>query len=339
MRAADGEDANEALKLLDEDVADPVAIGLLGAAAKACGIVRDERFLDDLDLDEETCEIEAGRVPPYVVQAELRRLTTASPARRAAALKLALAAAACGSLHEAVVEVEVPAAVVESSRRWPEAARAVVAQLRAILQNDHGPALSCFRANGGVLLRRGAARACALLQDPPSSVIQACLALACDSDSVVRANAADALAPGLSPAAAVVTVAAEFTGVVPVKAKALLARRAALEGGSPAAAPPGLVVDAPPPPPSPISPATPPSALAPTASSRRCPIRRRSARPRRRRSRRPSARPRRRRRRRRRRRASPWTCRASRPRRRRSPSRRRPTPSRAARCPRLIKRA
>ena len=138
---------------------------------------------------------------------------------------MALAAAACGSLHEAVVEVEVPAAVVESSRRWPEAARAVVAQLRAILQNDHGPALSCFRANGGVLLRRGAARACALLQDPPSSVIQACLALACDSDSVVRANAADALAPGLSPAAAVVTVAAEFKGVVPVKAKALLARR------------------------------------------------------------------------------------------------------------------
>ena len=116
-----GEDANEALKLLDEDVADPVAIGLLGAAAKACGIVRDERFLDDLDLDEETCDIGEGRVPPYVVQAELRRLTTASPSRRAAALKLALAAAACGSLHEAVVEVEVPAAVVESSRRWPEA--------------------------------------------------------------------------------------------------------------------------------------------------------------------------------------------------------------------------
>ena len=179
MRAVNPEDANEALKLLDEDVADPVAIGLLGAAAKACGIVRDERFLDDLDLDEETCDIDQGRVPPYVVQAELRRLTTASPSSRAAALKLALAAAACGSLHEAVVEVEVPAAVVESSRRWPEAARAVVAQLRAILQNDHGPALSCFRANGGVLLRRGAARACALLQDPPSSVIQACLALAC----------------------------------------------------------------------------------------------------------------------------------------------------------------
>jgi len=152
----------------------------------------------------------------------------------------------------------VPAAVVESSRRWPEAARAAVAQLRAILQNDHGPALSCFRANGGVLLRRGAARACALLQDPPQAVVQACLALACDSDSVVRANAADALAPGLSPAAAVVTVAAEFSGVVPVKAKALLARRAALMKAAPAAAPPGLVVDAPPPPPSPISPATPP---------------------------------------------------------------------------------
>ena len=92
-----GEDANEALKLLDEDVADPVAIGLLGAAAKACGIVRDERFRDDLDLDEATCEIGEGRVPPYVVQAELRRLVTASPSRRAAALKLALAAAACGS--------------------------------------------------------------------------------------------------------------------------------------------------------------------------------------------------------------------------------------------------
>ena len=218
--------------------------------------------------------------------------------------------------------------------------RAVVAQLRAILQNDHGPALSCFRANGGVLLRRGAARACALLQDPPSSVIQACLALACDSDSVVRANAADALAPGLSPAAAVVTVAAEFTGVVPVKAKALLARRAALMKAPPAAAPPGLVVDAPPPPPSPTvarSPATPPASppkrvgsnskfpAVPDPETVRAPARR---------SRRPSGWPRRRRRRRRRRRASPWTCRASRPRRRRSPSRRRPTPSRAARCPR-----
>ena len=124
-----------------------------------------------------------------------------------------------------------------------------MAQLRAILQNDDGPALACFRANGGVLLRRGAARACALLQDPPQAVVQACLALACDADSVVRANAADALAPGLSPAAAVVTVAAEFKGVVPVKAKALLARRAAL----------AAVVDAPPPPPASAAPAQAPS--------------------------------------------------------------------------------
>merc|ERR1712091_59679 len=60
------DDANEALKLLDDDVADPVAVGLLKAAAKACGVVRDERFLDDLDLDEDPGEIEAGRVPPYI---------------------------------------------------------------------------------------------------------------------------------------------------------------------------------------------------------------------------------------------------------------------------------
>jgi hypothetical protein len=155
------EDANAALKLLDDDVADAVAIGLLKAASKACGVVRDERFLDDLDLDEDPGDIDQGRVPPYIIQAELRRLATASPSRRAAALKLALAAAASGSLHEAVVEVEVPSPIVEASRRWPEASRAVVAQLRAILQNDDGPALACFRANGGVLLRRGAARACA----------------------------------------------------------------------------------------------------------------------------------------------------------------------------------
>ena len=134
---------------------------------------------------------------------------------RRAALKLALAAAACGSLHEAVVEVEVPAAVVRSSEGGPRA-RGGCSAIERYYKTTTGPrSPSCFRANGDVLLRRGAARACALLRDPPSSVIQACLALACDSDSVVRANAAGALAPGLSPAAAVVTVAASSRASCP----------------------------------------------------------------------------------------------------------------------------
>ena len=231
------EDANEALALLDQAIKDPVAVGLLRVATRACGVIRDDRFFDDLDVDADA-EVSTGRVPPYVVQAELRRLISASPVRRAAALKLALAAAANGILAGAVVEVEVPQSIVEASSKWPEAQRAVVAQLRAILANDPGPALQCFRANGGVLLRRGAARACALLQDPPSTVVQACLALACDGDARVRAAAADALAPGLSPAAAVVDAAARFDGVVPVVARALLARRAAL---APAEAPPPAV--------------------------------------------------------------------------------------------------
>ena len=67
-------DANEALKLLDEDVADPVWPEL-GAAAKACDIVRDERFRDDLDLDEATCEI--GRAA-----CRLRRRASCESSRR-----------------------------------------------------------------------------------------------------------------------------------------------------------------------------------------------------------------------------------------------------------------